>query len=180
MNTGLLLTLFFLLGFSCQRNDSGKKPSDTISGIVIGIVDGDTYDILVDGNKTMRVRMEGIDAPERGMPYYRKSKKFLSELCFGKIVRLEIHEKDEHGRTIAFSFLEDGRELSHEMIKAGYAWHFTKYNSDKDLTALEKIAREAKIGLWADHSPMPPWVNRKLHRQGISTKDSFNIQAGQH
>lgn len=60
------------------------------------------------------------------------------------------------------------------MIRAGFAWHFKKYSSDSDLSELEMEARNKKVGLWADDDPMPPWENRKLHRQGISTKDSFN------
>ena len=142
---------------------------------VISIIDGDTYDILTDKKNTIRVRMEGIDAPEKGMPFYKAAKHYLVNLCFNKYVRLEIHDTDSRGRKIAYSFLEDGTELSHEMLRAGYAWHFVKYNKDKDLQKLEKDARISKIGLWAEDSPMPPWENRRLHKNGISTKDSFNL-----
>ena len=65
------------------------------------------------------------------------------------------------------------------MLRAGLAWHFKTYNSDRDLAKLEEDARKFKVGLWADANPMPPWLNRKLHRNGISTKDSFNIKQGQ-
>lgn len=147
-----------------------------ISGKVIAIVDGDTYDLLVAGNKTIRVRMEGIDAPERGMPYYKVSKKYLGSLCFGKQVTLHVTGQDNHHRYLGFTYLVDGRELSHEMIRAGMAWHFTKYNSDKDLAKLEVEARKDRRGLWKDEHPMSPWRNRSLHRQGISTKDSFNVR----
>ena len=146
---------------------------------MIGIIDGDTYDILIEGNSTIRVRMEGIDAPEKGMPYYKVAKKHLSELCFGKQVILKNTSKDNHSRTLAFSYLEDGKELSHEMIKVGLAWHFKKYNSDSDLAELEMEAKNSKIGIWTDDNPMPPWENRELHRSGVSTKDSFDIQENQ-
>jgi micrococcal nuclease len=120
--------------------------------------------------------MEGIDAPEKGMPFYRVAKNFLGKLCFGKYVRLEVTGKDNHGRTLAFSYLDDGSELSHEMIKAGLAWHFKKYSTDSVLSNLEIEARNSKLGLWAENNPMPPWEDRRLHREGISTKDSFNIK----
>ena len=81
---------------------------------------------------------------------------------------------DNHGRTLAFSYLDDGKELSHEMIKAGLAWHFKKYSSDSVLSNLEKEAIKLRLGLWADQNPMSPWENRRLHRSGISTKDSFH------
>ena len=67
---------------------------------VIGISDGDTYDILVNKNK-VRIRMNAIDAPERGMPYYQVSKKHLSALIFKKMVNIEVVEKDRYGRIIA-------------------------------------------------------------------------------
>lgn len=157
----------------CSRDIQNVK---RIPGKVIAILDGDTYDLLLKTNKTIRVRMEGIDAPEKGMPYYKVSKKYLSDLCFGKQVILKVTGKDNHGRFLGFTFLDDGRELSHEMIKAGMAWHFKKYNSDKILANLESEARLERRGLWKDKNPMSPWRNRSLHRQGISTKDSFNLK----
>ncbi|MBS1745596.1 MAG: thermonuclease family protein [Bacteroidetes bacterium] len=172
-----LLPLLMFIPFN--RAHQEKFNNSVVSGKVIGIVDGDTYDILLNGKKTMRVRMEGIDAPEKGMPFYRKAKNYLASLCFGKIVRVEIHSTDSNGRLIAFTYLDDGRELSHEMIKAGMAWHFKKYNHDADLEKLEVAARKSKTGLWIDPSPMPPWTNRFLHRKGISTKDSFQIKKGE-
>lgn len=174
-----VIVLFTLFLFSCSNSNQQESNANSKSGKVIAIIDGDTYDILLDGNKTVRIRMEGIDAPEKGMPFYRVSKKKLGELCFEKNVRLEIHDTDSRGRTIAFTYLDDGTEISHEMIKAGLAWHFTKYNKDEDLATLEVQARESKLGLWKDESPMPPWDNRSLHRNGISTKDSFDIKEGQ-
>ncbi len=179
----LLLFSFVLFNVSCNSSSGNRKGNSqneqSETGKVVGIIDGDTYDILMEGNETVRVRMEGIDAPEKGMPFYKAAKKHLSALCFGKTIRLEVHDEDSNDRKIAFSYLEDGRELSHEMLKAGMAWHFIKYNKDKDLAKLESQARELKEGLWIDESPMPPWINRALHRKGISTKDSFNIKSGQ-
>lgn len=178
-----LSIIWFLLLFtpiiSCTSK-SGNNPSlkkgSTVSGKVIAIIDGDTYDVLLQGKKTVRVRMEGIDAPEKGMPFYQKSKKYLSDLCFGKQIKIKITGVDNHERFLAYSFLEDGKELSQEMIKAGLAWHFKKYNSDSKLSELEMVAKTLRKGLWKDENPMAPWDNRRLHRNGISTKDSFNIE----
>lgn len=179
----ILLFSFVLFNASCNSRSGNRKANSqheqSETGKIIGIVDGDTYDILMEGNKTVRIRMEGIDAPEKGMPYYKAAKKYLSTLCFGKQVTLKISGKDNRDRTLAFSYLEDGKELSHEMLKAGMAWHFKKYNSDADLEQLEVEARISKIGLWQDENPMTPWENRDLHRNGVSTKDSFNIKEGE-
>lgn len=177
MKTRILLLFSLIVLASCNHKDNNKTESNSETGRVVGIIDGDTYDILLDGHNTVRIRMEGIDAPEKGMPFYKKAKRHLSDLCFGKTVRLEIRNTDKHGRKVAFSYLEDGTELSHEMIKAGLAWHFKKYNTDEDLAKLEIEAQNAKIGIWSIENPMSPWNNRTLHRNGISTKDSFNIES---
>ncbi|MCW3105720.1 MAG: thermonuclease family protein [Segetibacter sp.] len=179
----ILLFSFILFNASCKSRSGNRKANlqneITETGKIVGILDGDTYDILMHGNETVRVRMEGIDAPEKGMPFYKAAKNYLATLCFGKQVRLKISRQDNHDRTLALSYLEDGTELSHEMLKAGLAWHFKKYNSDVDLAQLEMAARNLKIGLWIDDNPMPPWENRALHRSGVSTKDSFHIKEGQ-
>ncbi|MGN6803412.1 MAG: thermonuclease family protein [Ginsengibacter sp.] len=160
---------------SCVNNSARKKQMRYQEGKVIKIVDGDTYDILINGNKTRRIRMEGIGAPEKGMPFYKVAKNYLGRLCFKKNIRLAVEGKDLHGRTIAYSYLDDGRELSHEMVKAGLAWYFRKYSSDSSLSRLEDTARIMRLGLWKEQRPMAPWEDRKLHREGISTKDSFKV-----
>jgi micrococcal nuclease len=173
--TNLLLLLLFSFSWSCSRNVT-KYPH---SGKVISIIDGDTYDLLTKDKETIRIRMEGIDAPEKGMPFYRVSKKYLSKLCFKKNVKIEITGKDASGRYLAFTYLDDGTELSHEMIKSGLAWHFKKYNSDPILSNLEVEARKLNLGIWTNENPMPPWENRQLHYNGVSTKDKFDIKEGQ-
>lgn len=176
MKSLLALTLIVILS-ACQspRNRDKTNPIEN-SGMVVRILDGDTYEILLEGNKTERIRMEGIDAPEKGMPFYKVSKNYLGSLCFKKNVRLEVQSTDRYGRTIAFGYLDDGRELSAEMLKAGLAWHYKKYNTDEDLAELETQAKESRIGIWKDPRPMAPWDNRRYHRNGISTKDSFDIR----
>jgi endonuclease YncB( thermonuclease family) len=171
-----LLFIFISSCTSKSGNNKSLKKGSTVSGKVIAIIDGDTYDVLLQCNKTVRVRMEGIDAPEKGMPFYQKSKKYLSDLCFGKQIKIKITGVDNHDRILAYSFLDNGLELSQEMIKAGLAWHFKKYNSDSGLSELEREAKTFRKGLWINENPMSPWENRKLHQNGISTKDSFNIE----
>ncbi len=152
---------------------------EIIQGKVIGIVDGDTFDLLNDSNKTYRIRMEGIDAPEKGMPYYQVSKKYLGSLCFGQRVTVKITQAESGNRKIGLKYISAGTELSHEMIRAGLAWHFVKYNSDRDLAALEQQARKERRGLWKDPNPLPPWEIRKIRRSGLSTKELFNISEEQ-
>ena len=128
MKVLFFISFTLILLFSCKPGNHRRvRNSNTVlsdsatstTGKVIAILDGDTYDILLNGNTPTRIRMEGIDAPEKGMPYYKVAKNYLGQLCFGKEVRLQITGKDHHDRTLAFSYLADGTELSHEMIKAG-------------------------------------------------------------
>lgn len=173
----LILFVSVLSIFACANNkraasDDLPKNGQT-SGKVIAILDGDTYDLLLESKNTIRIRMDGIDAPEKGMPFYKVAKNYLGELCFNKNIRILKTDDDIHGRIVAKSYLDDGRELGQEMIKAGLAWHFKKYSSDKNLAELENQARINKVGLWIDPNPIAPWGIRKLHRKGISTKDKF-------
>ena len=161
---------FGLLGLSCTCY-SGEP----VSGKVVRVLDGDTYDLLLENKKTVRVRMEGIDAPEIGMPYSRKATQYLGELCKGQTITIDTLNKDQYGRVLSYSYLEDGRELSREMIRAGYAWHYKQYNSDRELAALEKEAQKAKRGLWQDKNPIAPWEVRRLRRSGVSTREMFEI-----
>ncbi|MGN6416018.1 MAG: thermonuclease family protein [Pseudobacter sp.] len=131
------------------------------TGRVIRIVDGDTFELLTSSNQTIRVRMAGIDAPERGQPYYQKSKDFLATLCFQKEVSLKKVSRDRYSRIIAWTYINENISLSHEMVKNGFAWHFIKYDNSPKLDTLESKARHEKAGLWADENPVAPWLHRR-------------------
>jgi micrococcal nuclease len=156
------LFVLFIVVACVDQSDSQVNLNATDT--VVKIIDGDTYDVLIDGVQT-RIRMEGIDAPERGMDFYKKSKEYLGELCIGQQVKVVGDEKDRYGRLIAKTYLEDGREVGEEMVKAGMAWHFKKYSSDKTLNDLEILAREQRVGLWSMPEPIPPWEHRKQKRK---------------
>ncbi|MFY4731318.1 thermonuclease family protein [Nitrospira sp. BLG_2] len=128
---------------------------------VVGISDGDTIRILKD-NKEVRVRLAGIDCPERGQAFYQQAKSFTSEKCFGKEVKLNITQaSDRYGRVVADVILPDGTLLCSELVKAGLAWHYTHFSKSKVLEDLQTEAKENKRGLWGDKDPIPPWEYRK-------------------
>ena len=156
----LLFLSLFIIG-CYAKNDTANKA--TQYGKVIKIVDGDTYDILLENQITERIRMEGIDAPERGMPFYKVSKDYLGQLCFGKTIKIVQTNIDRYGRTVARSYINDN-ELGLLMIQAGYAWHFKKYSHDLVLAEAETSAKNSQRGLWADQSPVAPWEWRKKVR----------------
>lgn len=171
--TSLIILFIGATTCTCNREDRTKNDIYPTEGQIIKIIDGDTYDLETEEGEIYRIRMEGIDCPERGMPYYKEAKDYLEFIALNRYVTIKVNDIDRYDRLIAFTYLADGTELSHKMVELGLAWHFKKYNSDKDLADLEIQARKKKIGLWKDTNPMPPWLIRSYHKQGISTKDSF-------
>lgn len=171
-----LMIKYFLLFFFVFFNTFtfAQNTNNTLFYKVIGISDGDTFTVLHPLTKqSLVVRMDAIDAPEKGMPYWKKSKQFLAQMIFGKMVYLKNQSKDLHQRIIARTFLSNGTDVSAEMIKAGYAWHYKKFNMEPLLAQYENNARRLKMGLWRDPKPYHPAYIRQLHRKGISTKNWF-------
>jgi len=152
--TRLFLALIFLsIPFHGQPNSGSKQ-----EGKVIGIVDGDTIDCLVN-SKIIRVRLNAIDAPEKKQDFYMKSKQALAELCYGKKVILVENGHDRYKRLIADVYVND-QYINSKMIELGMAWHYTKYSKDRNLSAREHIAKINKKGLWSTHFPIAPWDYR--------------------
>jgi len=157
----LLVGLLFLLPILAD--------AATITGKVVKVVDGDTIDVLQD-RQTLRIRLNGIDAPESGQAYGKRAKQFVLELAAQKMVKVEVFEKDRYGRSVGDVILPDGQNLNREIVRAGYAWWFRKYSKDQSLGKLEEEARKARRGLWQDKNPMSPWGWRKMKRdQGKRT-----------
>ncbi|MBI1324379.1 micrococcal nuclease [bacterium] len=130
-----------------------------IEGKVVAITDGDTITVLVN-QEQVKVRLDGIDAPERSQAFGTQAREKLAELAFGKTVKVVTHGKDRYGRTIGTVFAE-GRSANLEMVRAGLAWHYVEYPKDTELADAEAKARAEKRGLWADKSPVAPWEFRK-------------------
>ena len=136
-------------------------PESEFIGQVVGVVDGDTIDVMHNG-KAQRVRLYGIDCPEKRQPYGKKAKWFTSELAFRKTVTVVVKDHDRYGRTIGEVILPNGKNLNRELVRAGYAWWYFKYAPrDFDLKILQSISRELKSGLWADADPVAPWSYRR-------------------
>ncbi|MDC8450036.1 MAG: thermonuclease family protein [Nitrospira sp.] len=148
----------------------GSFPSlalaQSFSGQVVSILDGDTIDVLHNG-QVERIRLNGIDAPERDQDYGQQAKQLAEELAHGQQVAIETKEQDRYGRTVGDVFLPDGRNLNKELVSAGLAWWYCEHSSDQTLKDLEQDARDKKRGLWSDRVPIPPWVYRKIQRNQV-------------
>lgn len=135
-------------------------PTEEFTGKVVAITDGDTIRVLRDG-KEVRVRLEGIDCPEANQAFGTKTKRATSDMAFDKTVTVRVKGVDKYGRLLADVILPDGSILNRELVRFGYAWWFRKYSSDESLGKLEAEARTAKLGLWAEMNPIPPWDWRR-------------------
>ena len=146
-----LLSLLFLLLLSASTSFTGK---------VVKITDGDTIVVLIEGNQQVKIRLEGIDCPESNQDFGNKAKQAVSDLCFGKEVKIVKSGEDRYGRTLGFVFVGDVN-VNKELLKQGLAWHYKQYNKDAELAALEQEARKKKIGLWSHPNPVAPWDFRR-------------------
>ncbi len=114
---------------------------------VTKVIDGDTI-ILEDGRK---IRLLGIDAPERGYPYYNKSKSYLSYLVLDKKVQLEsdLVDKDEYDRFLRYVYV-DSNFVNEQLVKEGLANAFiiSDLKYEEQLIEAEYYARENEFGMW--------------------------------
>ena len=132
------------------------------SGKVIGVLDGDTIDVLVD-RQPRRVRLAEIDAPEKKQAFGTRAREALSGFVFGQLVRVRESGTDRYGRTIG-TVVVDGQSVNRAMVSAGMAWAYRRYLVDRSLLELEAQARQSRRGLWADAAPVAPWEWREAQR----------------
>ena len=130
--------------------------AETLTGKVVKIADGDTLSILDAGQKVHKVRLVGIDAPEHDQPFGDKSSENLTKLVAGQQVEVLWTKRDRYHRILG-KVIEDGRDINLAQIKAGMAWVYPKYARDRQLFEAQRAAQTAKVGLWADTAPIPPW-----------------------
>ncbi len=133
---------------------------------VVGISDGDTITVLTAAKKQVKVRLWGIDAPETGQDFGSRAKQGAASLAFGKQVTIRVRDTDGYGRTVAEVILPDGRSMNREMVGQGMACWYKQYAPrDADLARLEAEAKAARIGLWSQPNPVPPWY--WWHGEGV-------------
>jgi endonuclease YncB( thermonuclease family) len=133
-----------------------------LTGQVVKIADGDTLTVLDKSNRQHKIRLVGIDAPERKQAFGTVSRQNLADLVFGKTVAVEWHKQDHYQRVLG-KVLLDGQDVNLKQIKAGLAWHYTQYDKDLQLAdkrlyaETQKAASLKGIGLWSDPAPVAPW-----------------------
>ncbi len=159
-----VITLGLLIGLSLTAF------GDTLTGKVGRVVDGDTLYVLDANYKEHKIRLAGIDAPERKQVYGLASRKHLASLVAGQQVTVEYRKRDRYGRILG-KVLVNGVDACLEQVKAGFAWHYKKYQheqsaEDRELYAnAENKARNERLGLWRENNPNPPWEYRRFYNR---------------
>ncbi len=148
----------FLLALSAK--------AETLTGYVVSVADGDTITVLDSNKQQVKIRLSGIDAPEKKQPFGERSKQHLAEMVFNKTVTVEWDKLDRYGRTVG-KVMVNGVDVNLVQVKAGMAWWYEKYRkeqSERDqytYSAQEQEARGRRVGLWSNPNPVPPWDWRK-------------------
>ena len=129
---------------------------EPITGKVVSVTDGDTVRVLDAANVQHKVRLDGIDAPERGQPFGTVARDRLAALVMGKAVTVHSDGRDKYGRTLGRIEIE-GQDVNRTLVAEGLAWHYVRYSDDATLAEAEREARAAQRGLWRDPAPVPLW-----------------------
>jgi endonuclease YncB( thermonuclease family) len=141
--------LIFLVSLSVSAED--------FTGQVVKVIDGDTIEVMHLG-KAERVRLHGVDCPEMGQSFGKRARQYTSTHTLRKTVTVIVDDTDKSGQTVGQVILPDMSNLNIVLISAGLAWwHETYAPEDKILMDVQKSAKDAKRGLWADPNPVPPW-----------------------
>lgn len=141
----------------------------SLQGKVVGVADGDTVTVLDEQNTQHKIRLQGIDAPEKAQAFGQKSKQSLNQLVHSKQVVVEFDKKDKYGRIVG-KVLLNGADVCLEQIQLGMAWHYKQYASeqpkdDREIYAQAELQARAKsVGLWKDKQPTPPWEFRRQQK----------------
>jgi len=134
-------------------------------GKVVSVADGDTFTMLVKGNERVKVRLHGIDCPEKGQDYSDVARNHIAALLrlSKDSVKVDVKNKDRYGRTIGIAYA--GRtNFNESLLEHGLAWHYKQYDKNPKWALMEEGARHARFNLWSLPNPVPPWEWRKKKR----------------
>ncbi len=170
-----------LLGFShaASASDSSRMQVRTLWGRCEFVQDGDSLRFLPEGtNECVRIRLYGIDAPEKGQDFAGQSRQLLVKLTRRKRLRVEVQDVDRYGRYVAKVYV-GSTYVNEEMLRAGLAWFYSHHAdalSNADLAAAEREARSARRGMWGDDSIISPREYRNMHGTVHSKKEESPSQ----
>jgi endonuclease YncB( thermonuclease family) len=147
-----------------------------LQGVVVSVADGDTITVLDAEQRQHKIRLAGIDCPEKKQAFGQVAKHAMAELVYKKQVRVDTRKYDRYGRTIGVVWTTPDCQATKcpkqvdaglELLTRGLAWHYKQYEKEQPTAerhayaAAERQARQQNAGLWRDPLPVPPWDWRK-------------------
>jgi endonuclease YncB( thermonuclease family) len=174
---GAVLTLLLTGAISAQLRDLVGAKFDAR---VVSVIDGDTVEALPSGEKhSIRIRLEGIDAPERGEPFSEAARRFTRVMLFEQNVNLEGRAVDRYGRLVARIRIGT-KDTSVELVKAGLACHYTQYSSDPVLAGAQLEAVREGRGFWATDAGKPKCTQATIIAQATPHASLRQAETGFH
>ena len=155
--------LFVVVTLCCRAE------TRSLAGRVTAVVDGDSFVITDASRQSHRVRLLGIDAPERKQSFSTASKRQLSNMIFGRDIVVISPKVDQYGRIVG-SVVLNGHDVALDQVQAGMAWVYVHYQgeltpSDRAAyAAAQRSAKEKRAGIWSEPAPVPPWQFRRSRR----------------
>lgn len=138
------------------------EPADPSRAQLLSISDGDTVRVRVAGYQETRLRLQGVDAPERDQPFGRAASRCLDDVLRGGTLTVEVHELDKYDRLVGSLYVA-GERVDVQLVERGCAWWYRRYAPfDVELMSAQRRAKDARVGLWADPYPIEPerWRHR--------------------
>lgn len=161
----LLLALLLLL--ASMPASAADEP--VLAGRVTRVIDGDTLDVLLASGR-IRVRLHGVDAPERDQSGGREASEWLRQRVQDREVLLEPVTQDRYERMVAIVLLDDVN-VNRELLRAGHAWAYRSYlrRTERVYCDIEATARRGRLGLWGGATAHAPWEHRRTQGRGPFT-----------
>ena len=166
------LTLFSILAITLFASTAC---AETLTGRIVGISDGDTVTLLDADKRQHKIRLQGIDAPEKRQPFGNEARQHLAGLVFSRQVVADCGKTDRYGRAVC-TIEVDGGDANLAQIAAGLAWHYKAYQREQRpdnrarYAAAEDRARQEKVGLWSEREQQAPWEFRKVRREASASR----------
>ena len=145
---------------------STQQSTETLSGVVTRVHDGDSIHITPPGRKRVIVRLAGIDAPELKQAFGVASRDALRAMILQRSAQAHCHKTDRYRRQVCVVMFE-GRDINLQMVSGGHAWHYKHYEDEqsrqqrRDYARAEREARNQRRGLWGLDRHMAPWDFRR-------------------
>jgi len=152
--------------------------TEELTGQVIKVNDGDTLTLRIAGQRPVKVRLAGIDAPEYDQPYGKTARRVLTAIVSGRTVRVNTRSRDDYGRIVGTVTLS-GQDIEAALVERGAAWVYRRYNRNPRLVDLEAQAKAARRGLWAlpESQRIPPWEWRHSGKTGAASSTASSSKS---